>query len=165
MYFERSGPPVTPRDIERVERLVGCSLPTPYREFLLKHNGGVPRPSGFIVAFDDIGPIDECVEILHSINRGTYHNDLETAIRLDRDSRQPQEHFEIPSDAIWIGSAMAGEIVLFVKGARAGQVWFKRAVDDHNQPMEGMYLLAPTFDDFLNMLKPSEWDPPAGVQR
>lgn len=33
--------------IEKVEQSLGIKLPEPYKAFLLKHNGGGPRPSGF----------------------------------------------------------------------------------------------------------------------
>jgi hypothetical protein len=157
MYFENCGPPLTSHDIDRVEKLIGCQLPASYRDLLLKHNGGTPRPSGFEVWYA-YGPATDCVEMLHSINRGTAGNDLETAIRSDQDARQSHEQFEIPADAIWIGAAMGGEIVLFVKGLRAGQVWIKAGVEDHGNPMEGMSYLAAGFDEFLAKLTPCEWD-------
>jgi hypothetical protein len=157
MHFEHSGPPVTANDVERVERLVGCRLPAPYREFLLRHNGGTPRPSGFAVDYG-FGLDIECVEVFHSIGDGTGANDLEAAIRSDLDPRQDHEQFAIPADGIWIGAAGAGEIVLFVKGLRAGQAWLKARGEDRNNPMEGMSFLASAFDEFLGRLTPCEWD-------
>lgn len=41
--LERSGPPLTRKDIEAFEREIGGRLPDDYKDFMLAHNGGFPR--------------------------------------------------------------------------------------------------------------------------
>ncbi len=51
MSFEitDAGAPLTEKQIERVERELDVKLPEEYRSFLLRHNGGRPRPDFFPV--------------------------------------------------------------------------------------------------------------------
>lgn len=54
LEFRESGRPLAEKDIERVERRFGFALPRPYREFLLRHNGGRPSLAYFpIRGFQD----------------------------------------------------------------------------------------------------------------
>ncbi len=51
MSFEISdtGTPLTEKQVERVERELDVKLPEDYRNFLLRHNGGRPRPDFFAI--------------------------------------------------------------------------------------------------------------------
>ncbi len=48
VVFERTAPPLSELDIERVERRLGVRLPQDLREHYLLHNGGTPRPRFFV---------------------------------------------------------------------------------------------------------------------
>ena len=48
VVFERTAPPLSELDIERVERRLGVRLPQDLREHYLLHNGGRPRPRFFV---------------------------------------------------------------------------------------------------------------------
>lgn len=163
LRFDRSGPPITERDVERVERLVGCRLPEDYRTFLLKYNGGTPRPSGFQVVKERLGTQEVRVEGFYRITEDDFN--LELAIKFSRRPRQADDDYEFPADAIRIGSSEGADILLFVRGLRAGQVWLKDHAEDHGNPMEGMSFLASSFDEFLKKLVPDEFDEPPFVER
>lgn len=45
-----SGPTLTPEDIGSMEERTGRKVPTRYRQFLLKYNGGSPEPCNFSYA-------------------------------------------------------------------------------------------------------------------
>lgn len=48
VVFERTDPPLSELDIERVERRLGVRLPQDLKEHYLLHNGGRPRPRFFV---------------------------------------------------------------------------------------------------------------------
>ena len=48
VVFERTAPPLSELDIERVERRLGGRLPQDLREHYLLHNGGTSRPRFFV---------------------------------------------------------------------------------------------------------------------
>jgi uncharacterized protein (TIGR02996 family) len=45
LTFRKSGPTVTPEDIDATEQRVGGTFGAQFRAFLLNHNGGVPKPA------------------------------------------------------------------------------------------------------------------------
>ena len=53
-------------DIERMERVVGRSLPEPYRDFLLAHNGGRPKPDIIDIAGAPFRGTD--IQVFHSVD-------------------------------------------------------------------------------------------------
>ena len=52
--WKRTGKQVNKADLDRVSSALGISLPGDYQEFLMEHNGGVPRP-GKVHYVDDDG--------------------------------------------------------------------------------------------------------------
>ena len=44
-----SGPLISVAEIGQLEQQLGCTLPEDYRDFLLKHNGGIPSKGYFFV--------------------------------------------------------------------------------------------------------------------
>jgi hypothetical protein len=156
--FDHTGPPITEHDLEPLERLVGCRLPEDYRAFLLKHNGGTPRPSGFQIVSERHGSQDVSVEGFYHVGEDGFN--LELSIKFNRRARDDDDDYEIPADAISIGSSEGADILVFVRGVRVGQVWLKDHEEDHGNPMEGMTFLASSFDEFLKKLVPGELDFP-----
>jgi hypothetical protein len=49
--LERSGPPLTPAKIAKLEAQLGAPLPDDYRRFLLESNGGTPELAHFTVEY------------------------------------------------------------------------------------------------------------------
>ena len=39
--IKKTGEPLTKTDLSSIEKQIGYSLPKPYKEFLLKYNGGI----------------------------------------------------------------------------------------------------------------------------
>lgn len=58
LKFSRSGPKQTRRQLQAVERRLDVSFPEDYRDFLLKHNGGVPKPKTLRSGKDDTHEIE-----------------------------------------------------------------------------------------------------------
>jgi hypothetical protein len=52
MTMRGSGRPVGAADLDALERDTGRLMPLPFRSFLLRHNGGRPRPDAFTVVVD-----------------------------------------------------------------------------------------------------------------
>jgi cell wall assembly regulator SMI1 len=48
--IKSTNPPATPEAISEFERLCGFSLPSDYRDFLQRHNGGEPTPDAFPIS-------------------------------------------------------------------------------------------------------------------
>lgn len=114
---------ITGKAIEELERQLGCKLPNDYRQFLLKHNGGIPDANCFYVHPDDERTtwIDEFCFV-----------DKNLAIPLE--SAEPYsiafERFKwedkIPSGFMVIGiSARDNLVLLAITGKRKGEVWLK----------------------------------------
>src|SRR5258708_28345592 len=47
---------VSDADLAAVERRLGVDFPDDYRAFLLRHNGGVPRPDRFRISREAVDP-------------------------------------------------------------------------------------------------------------
>ena len=56
-----SKPPATEPALARLEKRLKSKLPAPYRQFLLRHNGGQPQPPTFVPAGRD-----EPTEVINS---------------------------------------------------------------------------------------------------
>ena len=52
-YTEEAGPAISELDLRRFERDANVQLPSEYRAFLLKHNGGRPVPADFMLTLED----------------------------------------------------------------------------------------------------------------
>lgn len=133
------------------ERRRGISLPSQYRDFLLRDNGGKPDPNFFIVKRDD------------GTSQLTWLRELKQLGLLADDYKSldymPDYYEEdIPLGALVIGNAMSNDVVLvFVDGPRVGQVWYKcflRCVEEGN-PEEELHFLAASFSEFLQLLIPN----------
>lgn len=52
IHLTESEPSATVDQLNEIERKVGCVLPQQYKEFLLAHNGGRPKPSCFKIQWN-----------------------------------------------------------------------------------------------------------------
>jgi hypothetical protein len=153
--WARSGPPLTDADTERVERLVGSALLEEYAAFLRVHSGGVPSPAGFTYCHATLGLMDAWVDVIFPVMQTEGGRvTLEWMIGTVRARVRGQGLY--PADAVAIGDGAGGSILLFVRGLRAGQVWYKVwhdfGCEELDRPMAGMGQLAPTFNAFLDGL-------------
>lgn len=138
----KSGPVLDPENVADFETQHRLTLPIEYRNFLLKTNGGRPKPSVFQIP----GQGDDRVRYFFGLGMPDAYMDL--AVWIDRTSdRLPPEMLAIASDAF------GNLVVLQLAGSEAGRVlfWDHEAEDD-----EALTQLALTFVDFLSQLREEE---------
>jgi hypothetical protein len=137
--------PLTEGDIRALEDLIGASLPTDYRSFLLRYNGGIPRPKGFLVRNMSGNP-DSIVQVFFGIDRTIESSDV----------RWNYEVFKgrTPSNLFPIACTPSGDLVcLSLSGHDAGSVVLWDFYAEHKPPTyANVYYVAPSFEGFINAL-------------
>jgi hypothetical protein len=132
--------------VREYETLIGHSLPTDFREFLLKTNGGKkPKPEGFRVETGETS----MVSVFYPIGkRGTFH-DLGGQFLTMRN--------ELPEGVIPIGQDIGGNtLCLAVAGEDAGAVLFmdhEVETGPHKDGWDNLYFCARSFSEFLENLR------------
>lgn len=143
--WTKTGPQVTARDVAAVEASLKHTLPNDYVAFVRKHNGGVPSLAIFPIKGMPLNPTGEIRCMLSVGHRLSFCNLVKTNNLLGD---------AIPADSISIGdTASGGQILLYTRGARAGEVWFYDWYSPYQDPNERVYFIAPSFKDFLNALR------------
>ncbi|TQV72571.1 SMI1/KNR4 family protein [Exilibacterium tricleocarpae] len=134
--------PVSPAQLRQAEKELGLLLPQPYRDFLLKHNGGEPVPNTFRFAdgktrevlnwFFSIEDKEDSLVDLAKAYRGCLHSDL------------------LPIAADPFGNLVA----IGVKGTCLGQIYFwlheTELPADTPLPNRDCLLVASSFNVFIN---------------
>lgn len=124
-------------DVSHFEMGIGARLPDDYREFLIRHNGGRPTPSGFSGGGDVLN---------FFFGLWQKHADLNYETLAHRGL--------IPNGMIPIACDPGGNLVLLeVARPTRGRVWFW----DHEQsgdPDKAVSLLANSFTEFVESLVP-----------
>jgi hypothetical protein len=141
--FSRQNQPAMPREVAELETALKMALPSDYREFLLRQNGGVPETNVFDVPGEsNSSGINEFLSISELIEK----------------KRELADRF-VP-EAIPIAYAEGGNYLCLVLGGRRGVFYWDHeleAADGAPPTWANMFLLAPTFADFLEGLR--EFDP------
>lgn len=135
------------QDLLRMESALGASLPIPYRQFLLSHNGGKPKPDRFIIhhkAGNEYGHIDRFL-----CNMKGDILDLVTWIKRYKN--------RIPSDLIPIAVDPGGNLIcLSIMGKDAGKVYFwdhENEAGENEEPWDkNIYPVSAHFDEFTESL-------------
>lgn len=139
-----SQPNICINDIKKFEELIEAKLPSAYKDFLIKHNGG----SGREYAFPLIEPMYDDEEIgsdcglgwLYSLNKEDKYCSLERSFKRD--------HGVIISDEFIVIAASGGGsniICLGIKEPLYDKIYI-RADDNY------LYKIADSFSDFINSL-------------
>lgn len=130
---------LTESRLQDFERIIGDQLPQQYREFLLKYNGGYPRPYYFIISKEQgIG----MVNVFYGI--GEMYDNLDKKI-------------DIFDDIMDIGfipvadDSGGNQICLGLTEKYFGNVYFW-IHDEDPEDMSNMYFLAKDFKEFLEKL-------------
>jgi len=130
--------------IEKLEKSTGIQLPSQYRKFLTKYNGGYPIPDGFLLKDKSDG---SSVDRFLGIDVGENSN-LEKYLNTYK-NRIPTTLFPIAHDP-------GGNLILIgVTQDALGKIYFwdhERETDDCEPNMSNVYLIADNFDDFINEL-------------
>lgn len=118
---------VTADDVRRYEREYGYELPEDYREFLVEVNGCRPSRERSVFRLRDQ---HSHLSFLMSLSDLEAHeNDLADMQRVHGRWRD-----DLPTEAIAIGYATVGLILLFVAGPHRGEIWY-------------LYILGPEEDE------------------
>jgi cell wall assembly regulator SMI1 len=138
-----TGPPLTDLRIGVLERKLGIVLPEGYRSFLLRHNGGRPKPDFFPIQACENNPFGS-IHYFNGIGWPANSSNIEWNYKTFR-GRMPREFLPIAGD----GSG--NEICLSLKGTNKGAVYFWDHDEEHSPPTyENVYLVAETFEGFLD---------------
>lgn len=128
---------------------------------MLRYNGGTPEPNYFVLqrtrAIRELCWIDQ----LWPVGQADI-NDVLGLVGANIRFALEAQHRGAPLGCITIGSVCSEEdLLLFCSGQRLGQIWLKSWPEvpefdvnprDELNPKVGLYKLASSFDEFLNML-------------
>lgn len=149
VIWSESGKPITEAVLHDFELRYSCKLPTAYREFMLAQNGGKPDPCDFLLNRSD----GKCVFLWLSWLSQFGFSPLDPR---DMDWRPDYFEWDLPEDSLPIGYGVSNDVILlYHKGTRTGQVWYKcfmLCAEDGN-PNEELHFLAESFTKFLTMLR------------
>ena len=135
------GPQIEGGRIVEVETAIGGKLPASYRDFLLKHNGGRPRPDTIDIDRLPGSPTD--IQIFFGVGRGVETSNLSWNIKFIRE-RLP-EHPLLP-----IARDSGGNIFcLDILGEFSGGVVYCDLSGVDARPYE----VASTFEAFLEKIR------------
>jgi len=155
-----AGPRITQIDVARAEKVLGCKLPVDYRSYMLRHNGGIPFVSNFSYFRTKRGIVQSTwLAGLDPIPRSTTERSMNLLWANALRQEQAERGAPLPDGCIIIGyNGADDQIMLFVRGARRGQVWMRVWDDLANHPPavpdteDALYLVAMSFSEFIAML-------------
>jgi len=142
-------PPTEETRVSALENQLGRTLPAEYREFLLRYNGGKPKPGIFRFALRNGRNTDSRVHWFLSLYEGEFSN-LERNIDTFRG--------RLPADMLPIADDPFGNIVLLgLHGDVRGKVYFwdHEAEPDSQPDWSNIDLIADSFDSFMRALTPT----------
>ena len=132
-------------DIHSIEQELSVSIPADYKAFLIEHNG--------IYTEDSIVKIDAIEEetLLNALF--SCDNQLNRALTLEYWNTEYKD--DIPEGALLIGDFQDGGFLLLIPdGDYKGVYYYDHAYTFESSDDDGnTYLLADTFDAFINSLK------------
>ncbi len=147
-----SQPPFDNSDLLAFEQEIGATLPTDYRNFLKRYNGG--KPSLSVFKWGEQAYSDSSVRHFFSLSNAT-----DASLRRIRSVYQRSD-FRVSLDVLPIAADDGGNLVCIgIQGERHGKVYFW----DHEQEGENnsasasvdLQLVSENFKDFLKSLKNS----------
>ncbi|MBN2572387.1 MAG: SMI1/KNR4 family protein [Ignavibacteriales bacterium] len=133
------------KELEAFEKRINIQLPSEYREFILKHNGGKPVSNSFNFIDFDGKESNSLVHYFFSIHNEKSFDNLELTyeyyINEDR----------IPSYMLPIASDPFGNyICISTKEENYGKIYF---CDHEMDTNDNLCFISNSFNEFLNMLK------------
>lgn len=145
IVFRTTFSPSNEEAIAAFEQLIGEQLPTDYRNFLLKTNGGAqPDPEGFRVETGE----RSMLAVLYSLGDGKAYDLKAHFLHLKE---------ELPSGVIPIGQDIGGNsICLALTGQDVGAVLFmdhEVKTGSHEDGWDNLFFCARNFTEFLDGLR------------
>jgi len=142
LTFEEAAPPASADQIATTERELGATLPSGYREFLERHNGGYLEGGG----------VDREVIVERLFSAGeTSVEELENLVSVRATYSDPDSDHDLPDFLLPVGADPLGNLVcVSLLEGEAGTVYFW----DHEiaDPDEAYRSLGVGFEDFLERL-------------
>ncbi len=136
------GRPLSPQDIQALEKAINAELLEDYRAFLLKYNGGVPVPNAFPIQGmknNPIGILQEFFGIDQHVESSNLVWNYETL------------KMRLPSNLFAIAGTGSGDLVcLILWGDDAGSVVFWDSYGETEPPTyQNVYRVADNFNVFI----------------
>lgn len=142
--INNSGPLVSENDIRMVEIAIRNKLPSEYRLFLSRHNGGHPEPSCFNSFSDKSTFNGSCIHYFYGIGDESPHSQLLTAFNILK-GRIPKELIPIADDPF------GNQVCIAIEGKEIGTIYFWDHEAEHQPPsFQNTYMLAPSFELFIS---------------
>ena len=153
---------VSDADLAAVERRLGVHFPDDYRAFLLRHNGGVPRPGRFRISRQaaEAGMEWGLVTRFYSVaaGPGRQADDLESMF-------QTMHEWGLPDRLVPIAdvddSLEGGALCISVRGTDRGRVYYHPELEGYDE--ERGYAVCKSFGAFLDRLAGKTGRAPAWV--
>lgn len=155
---------ISDTDLAAVERRLGVKLPDDYRAFLLRHNGGVPRPDRFRLPREAAeAGLEWCrVTWFYSVGGGPGLGrqavDLESLFQTMHESGLPDRLVPI---ADVDDSLEGGALSISVRGTDRGRVYYHYDLEGYDE--ERGYAICKSFTAFLDRLAGKTGRAPAWV--
>jgi hypothetical protein len=143
--FTDVGAPLTEKQLDRIERDLDAKLLAPYRNFLLRTNGGKPHPDFFPIAEHKTLTYAR-VELFFGVGRPERKTNLDWHYKMLIG--------ELPSYVLPIASTANDDVVFIAYGAlNEGRIYFWERNDARLETgYDNSYLVAPNLDKFLDAL-------------
>lgn len=143
--FSEVGAPLSDMQLDRIEHDLDIKLLAPYRNFLLRTNGGKPHPNFFAIPDHDslaFGRIDRFFGLGRSEKKNNFDYQYKSLIG------------QIPPYVIPIAATVSEDIIFLALGALdEGRIYFWEANDVRlSGGYDNAYVVAPDFDKFLEKL-------------
>lgn len=139
------GPPLTDLRIGALERELGVALPHGYRSFLLRHNGGRPKPDFFPIRDFDRSSFGS-VHYFFGVDGTVRSNNVDWNYRT--------YYRRIPIELLPIAGDGSGNLIcLSIIGSNEDAVYYWDHDDERSPPTyDNIYVIAETFDKFLGSI-------------
>ena len=137
--------PITESDIDRAQQEIGVVFPARYRAFLLRYNGGRPRPGAFPIVGMPNNPCGLIQEFL-GIDTPIESSSLTWNYSVFRG--------RVPHDLIPIARTGTGELIcLSFSADNKGSVFLWDMQFEHSPPSySNVYFIASSFDELIQRL-------------
>ncbi len=144
MKITQNYPPVTDQELSDLEERLGVRLPDAYRDFLLAHNGGRPKPNVFQTQ-DNTG---SSIDWFLAVHNGPYDNFEKYFINYKLTRRA------VLGNLIPIGHDPGGNLIcLSIQGEDRGSVYFWDHEKETSPPTyANVHLIADNFAGLLTSL-------------
>jgi hypothetical protein len=143
--MEECARPLALEDIERLETEIGVALPTIYKSFLVRFNGGIPVPDAFPIERMPKNPYG-IIQVFFGIERNVHSSDLKWNYEVFRS--------DAPPNLFPIACTPSGDLVcISLWGDDVGSVVFWDYYDPYRGPTyANVYRVARSFDEFIQGL-------------